>query len=150
MKPYLSLLILCSVLIANTGHACKEGNQTKWIYMKGVVTEIEQNAKTKRLLNPRRAIKMAVDKKVVDLVTDFRGLNKKLINAKTGNNKLAKKYLTRYSKLERRADSFAARSGGSEGIGACMSECGDYFPGTGGGNGVNRVACKIGCLVHGN
>lgn len=149
MKRYLTLLTLICALLANTSHACKEANQNEWIYIKGVVSEIERSPNTKRRLNPKLETKKATDKNIVELVSKFRRLNKRLIKAKSGNNRMAKKYLARYSKLERRADDFVAAGGSSEGIGACMSECGDYFPGSGGGNGVNRAACKIGCLVHG-
>jgi hypothetical protein len=41
--------------------------------------------------------------------------------------------------------------GGSSGSGiaGCMQDCGNAFPGTGGGNGWNRFVCKAACLVHG-
>lgn len=146
-----SLIILTTFLsfMVNTASACDNTKHSKLIYLKGVASELERSSNTERKLNVKRALEKGTNKKVVKLLRDFRALNKKLIKTDKRDSKIAKKYLVGYSKLENRADKFAIVAGTSEGIGACMSECADYFPGTGGGNGINRAACKIGCLVHG-
>lgn len=150
MKRCLSIMMLTTILVTNTSHACKGGNQNKWIYLKGVVSEIEKNPKIRRLINTKRVMKTSVSKEALALMTKLTKLNQKVMNTKSANNKRSKKHIIQYSKIERQADKFAAAGGDeTQGIGACMSECGDYFPGTGGGSGINRVACKIGCLAHG-
>jgi len=149
MKIYITLIVLISVLLTQTSYAQKKTYQHNWIYLKGVVSEIVKSPKTKRIPSLKLAREKNVDKKVIEMVARFVRLNKAVYKLKKGNNKQAKKYFTHYRKLERSVDSFAAARDNDEGIGACMSECADYFPGIGFGNGINRAACKIACLVHG-
>jgi len=104
-----------------------------------------KRAKTNHRVGKVQHIK---DDKKRKLVKRYKRLNKRVLND-DGTQK-ANTYVVQYAKLNRDLDIFAAGPGGAEGgIASCMGDCGDEFPGVGGGAGVNRAACKIACLVHG-
>ena len=69
--------------------------------------------------------------------TQFLGFQKEVEKLET---RLKGVYVTSYSL----SGSGAAESQFSE----CYKDCHNSFPGTGGGNGFNRFACKIGCFAE--
>lgn len=123
-------------------------DEIKWSYLK---KEAKKVRKTKEFKNtaPKRITKTEDNAEAVKLIKKFRRLNRKILKTKIGSDKLAQAYVRRYLLIETHADSLANAGGSSEGKGACMKECGDNFPGTGGGNGANRLACKLSCLILG-
>lgn len=61
------------------------------------------------------------------------------------------RYIAQHSPNRSASRRFASNSGGDlEGsrFSECFKDCHNSFPGTGGGNGANRFACKLGCFVE--
>ena len=111
-----------------------------------------KKAKRSKSFNPSKqtgAGQTNTNKQAKLLNTRFNKLNRKIINTKKADEQLIASFVAQYNEIETQADSFANASGTSEGKGKCMKECGTCFPGTGGGNGANRLACKLSCLILG-
>ena len=79
------------------------------------------------------------------------------INRMRGNVNGAqyKKLQSDFIKLNKDLDryiQFHLRQPGGRNLGSrfseCFKDCHESFPGTGGGNGANRFACKLGCFVE--
>ena len=120
----------------------------KWQYLKHEA-ELARESKTFKKIAPKRVYPSPQNKRAIALIKKFRKLNKKIVRTNQGSQELAASYVAQYSQIESQADSLANVGGSAEGKGACMKECGDNFPGVGGGNGANRIACKLSCSVLG-
>lgn len=96
---------------------------------------------------PRMRANNAKKQKIQRLALQAEGLLKKI--AQTQGRMSERQYKTFQRQLDDMNQQLAAPGIVDEGIGGCMRECADNFPGSGGGNGVNRIVCKFACLVHG-
>lgn len=82
------------------------------------------------------------------LIKRYDNLYRQVMNASDSSK--VDLYLGNYKKLNKDLNIFANGISTAEGgIAQCMGACDDEYPGVGGGNGINRAACKTGCLVHG-
>lgn len=75
--------------------------------------------------------------------------NDQYANLETNFNRLEKdldNYIAQYNRS--RAGSLSAGSQSGSDFSDCFKDCHNNFPGTGGGMGANRFACKLGCFVE--
>ena len=144
IKPVLIALV---VTMIGTGHVVAS-DQPKRTNPEPKVSELKEQIKRANTKHKLRKTKSVKGKQKRELVQRYESLNKRLMSA--SDTTPATGYLVRYAKLNEDLDAFANASGGAEGgIASCMGACDDEYPGLGGGAGINRAACKIGCLVHG-
>lgn len=149
-----SLFFFTSLLSLKVGAQLPVENLTlnyekiEWSYLKEDASKARKS-KAFRKLSKKKIEKADLNKRERKVIKRFRKLTRQVVNTKQGSDDLAQGFVRRYVQVENEIDGLTSAGGTSEGKGACMKECADSFPGTGGGNGANRIACKLSCLVLG-
>lgn len=144
----LFIAILAQAEPAAVGRADKTDSGIKISTLQKQAVALKGSEQYKRL-SPKAVRKSSAAKAQKKLVKKFRRLNRKVIQARSGDKAMASVFVGQYQEIENQIDQFGVDGDTLEGKGACMKECADNFPGTGGGNGANRIACKLSCLILG-
>lgn len=123
----------------------KKPSNTKALYQAAKTADQDMRQMNRKVSSMKTS--KARKAKIRKVIGEAQGLMKKIAATQGRMSK------TQYQKFQRQIgqieQKLAAPGLVNKGIGGCMVECADSFPGVGGGNGVNRVLCKAACLVHG-
>ncbi|GHA17923.1 hypothetical protein GCM10008090_29560 [Arenicella chitinivorans] len=148
MNRSIKLIAIAAVLFSVSAGQGLADDQSKRTNPAAKVSELKKQVNRANTKHKLRKTKQVKGKQKRELVKRYKSLNKRLMSA--GDTVPATGYIVRYARLNDDLNAFANGPGGAEGgIASCMGACDDEYPGVGGGAGVNRAACKIGCLVHG-
>lgn len=136
---------LMTVQAQNLNFASNANNNNKALYQaaKTANQDMRQLNRKVSAMNTNQTRKT----KVKRVLNEAQALMKKIVATQGRmSSSQYQKFQRQVSQIEQK---LAAPGIVDEGIGGCMLECADSFPGHGGGNGINRVLCKAACLVHG-